>query len=60
MKVYLLIQENDIEVQGYYVGTETHILGVYGTRDKAVKAYYNEVIYGDPSADYHIVDRYVM
>ena len=60
MKVYLLIRENDIEVQGYYVGTETHILGIYGTREKAVNAYYNEVAYGDPSADYHIVDRYVM
>lgn len=60
MKVYLLIRENNIEVQGYYVGTETHILGIYGTRDKAVKAYYNEVIDDDPYVDFHIVERYVM
>lgn len=40
MKVYLLVERSIICVQGYEVGFEDFVLGVYSTRKKAIEAMY--------------------
>ena len=58
MKVYLLIQDQTLYVQGYEVGIESYVLGVYSTRQKAIQAMYKQD--DDPYVDYRITEREVM
>lgn len=58
MKVYLLIQDQTLCVQGYEVGIESYVLGVYSTRQKAIQAMYKQD--DDPYVDYRIIEREVM
>ena len=58
MKVYLLLQEQTVCVQGYEVGVETYVLGVYSTRSKAIHAMYEKD--DDPYVNYRIIEREVM
>ena len=58
MKVYLLIQDQTIYVQGYEVGVESYVCGVYSTRQKAINAMYKKD--DDPYVNYRIDEREVM
>ena len=59
MTVYLLLEEREISIQGYPVGIDTHIIGVYGDKKKAIHAMMAEDD-EDPFVDYKIVPREVM
>ena len=58
MTVYLLIQDQTLYEQGYEVGVESDVCGVYSTRQKAVKAMYEKD--DDPYVDYRVIEREVM
>lgn len=58
MRVYLLIQDQTLCVQGYEVGIESYVCGVYSTRQKAAKAMYE--MNDDPCVDYRIIEREVL
>lgn len=58
MKVYLLIQDQTIYVQGYEVGIESYVCEVYSTRQKAIKAMYKKD--DNPYVNYRIDEREVM
>ena len=58
MIVYLLIQDQTLCVQGYEVGMESYVYGVYSTRQKAVKAMYEKD--DDPYVYYRVIEREVM
>ena len=60
MKVYLLLQEQTVCVQGYEVGVDSYVLGAYSTRQKAVKAMYEREEEEDPFVDYRVIEREVM
>ena len=58
MKVYLLIQDRTLCVQGYEVGTESYVCGVYSTHQKAAKAMYE--MDDDPYVNYRIIEKEVI
>ena len=60
MKVYLLLQEQTVCVQGYEVGVDSYVLGVYSTRQKAAKEMMSLNEEEDPFVDYRIIEREVM
>lgn len=58
MKVYLLLQEQQVCVQGYEVGIESYVIGAYSTRLKAAEvAHENDD--DDPFVNYRIIEREV-
>ena len=59
MTVYLLVKTYDITLNGYFVATETCILDVFDSRQKAIKAMYEDDD-DDPNVDFHIVKREVL
>lgn len=58
MKVYLLMRVQPLYVQGYEVGTDSYVYGVYSTRQKAIKVMCE--IDDEPYVNYHVVEREVM
>lgn len=57
-KVYLLLRETEVQMNGYYVATETDIVGVYATRQAAIHEMYQQD--DDPMVDCQISEREVM
>ena len=58
MKVYLLLQEQEVCVQGYEVDIESYVLGAYSTRLKAAQVARDHDD-GDPNVNYRIIEREV-